>query len=85
MLDLLCRKSVTDATATQSSQNSIVKKMIDAIAATPAANPNQLIQRGRIAKRRIAIAVAKISAAIAAPPVVTRRYEASFAAWMTPL
>ena len=47
--DLLRRKSATDATATQSSQNSIVKKMSEKIAATPATKPNQLIQRGRIA------------------------------------
>jgi hypothetical protein len=34
--DLVCRKSQTEVTATQSSQTSIVKNMIDAIAATPA-------------------------------------------------
>ena len=32
---LEARKSITEATATHSSQNSIVKKMIDASAATP--------------------------------------------------
>ena len=47
--DLAARKSATEATATQSSQNSIVKKMTEAIAATPATKPNQLTQRGRIA------------------------------------
>src|SRR6188472_1952114 len=43
---LLARKSVTDATATQSSQNSIVKKATERMAATPAAKPNQATQRG---------------------------------------
>src|SRR5690242_13303308 len=46
---LLARKSETDATASHSSQTSIVKKMIDRIAQTPAKKPNQLTQRGRIA------------------------------------
>ena len=40
---------MTDATAIQSSQSSIVKKMSEKIAATPATKPNQLTQRGRIA------------------------------------
>ena len=45
----LCRKSETDATATQSSQTIIVKKTTEKIAATPATKPNQLTQRGKIA------------------------------------
>lgn len=45
----LCRKSETEATATQSSQTIIVKKTTEKIAATPATYPNQLTQRGRIA------------------------------------
>src|SRR6188472_1151066 len=47
--DLAARKSATEATPTHSSQSSIVKKMTEAIAATPATKPNQLTQRGRIA------------------------------------
>lgn len=47
--DLLVRKSATDTTAIHSSQSSIVKKMTEKIAATPATKPNQLIQLGRIA------------------------------------
>ena len=37
------------------------------------------------AEVRTAIEVAKMSAAIAAPPVTTMMYVASFAAWITPL
>ncbi len=62
-----------------------MKKKIETIAATPATKPNQLSQRGMIAKRRAAADAAKMSVAIAAPPVVTIRYVASFAAWRTPL
>jgi hypothetical protein len=47
--DLVARKSATDATAIQSSHKSIVKKMTEKIAATPATKPNQVTQRGRIA------------------------------------
>src|SRR5204863_9027082 len=47
--DLTARKSATEATATHSSQSSIVKTMTERIAATPATKPNQLTQRGRIA------------------------------------
>jgi hypothetical protein len=39
---LLLRKSMTEATATQSIQKSIVKKSTETIAATLAAKPNQL-------------------------------------------
>jgi hypothetical protein len=68
--DLAARKRVTDATAIQSSQKSIVKKMIEKIAATPAAKPNHPTQLGRIPYRRTATETAKISAAKAAPHCV---------------